>query len=215
MKRERRYSSYILLRETDDKGKISYSVVQEVDSGTEANKEAVKIAENNPGKAFVAANLWPPILAKEIRKVVFINPDDPTDPGTDTVEVDEEDDGENSNGDTKDTKKDSTPKITKVNTKSDQKSLPTDAPTSTKPQNATVAKPESVKPEPAKPEPTKSEPKKKEDSKKASSADDSFLGLFGKKDEKAEEEPAGFVNEDKEEKTEDEDESNTKIPSLF
>ena len=54
---------------------VFYKIVKDVASGTEAKKNAFELAGENPGLVFVAANVWPAVQAKEIRKVVFVDPD--------------------------------------------------------------------------------------------------------------------------------------------
>lgn len=230
--RERRYTSCVLVRRKNIADQVSYEVVCEVDSGTDANKKAVELAAQNPGASYVAANMWPAIMAKEIKRVIFVDPDNPNDAGKDNVEIDEEED--NNGG-------------------SDAKNVVPSVPVAVKPEpvKPEPVKPESVKPEPVKsepvkPEPVKSEPVKKETTKaetpkaetkvkkkdadstskkddvKSSGGDDSFLSLFSEngekkgEDSKKDEEPAGFVNKDEENGDENEgDDSKTTIPSLF
>lgn len=214
--REKRYTSYVMIREKNIAEEVSYKIVCEVDSGTDANKKAVELAATNPGVSYVAANVWPAIMAKEIKKVIFVDPDNPNDTGKDSVEIDE-DEGDTDNGGT-DTKKDKDVAAKTV-------VAPTPAPSA--PPAATKSEP--PKSEPPKSEPPKSEPAKakkkdaepaKKDEVKSSGGDESFLSLFNdsdKKGAKKDEEPAGFVNKDEagDDDEEKSDDSKTTIPSLF
>lgn len=78
--------AFVLKRVALNDGSISYVVVESAASGTEAQAKAMKIAEQNPGVVFVPACLWPPIMAQEVRKVNFVNPDDPNDDVTETAD---------------------------------------------------------------------------------------------------------------------------------
>lgn len=89
--RQRKYSSFVVERTIENGVKIFRSV-SEVDSGTEAQKKAAELAGKNPGKVFAAANIWPAIVAEEIKKVVFRDPDDPDAEAVDSVDVVSEDD---------------------------------------------------------------------------------------------------------------------------
>lgn len=72
-----------------DGGCVHYVIVETATSGTEAQTKAMKTAEQNPGRIFVPACLWPPIMAQEVRKVTFLNPDNPNDDVTEDVSEDD------------------------------------------------------------------------------------------------------------------------------
>lgn len=77
-----------------EKASYAYTIVEKADSGTDAQSKCMKVAEANPGRTYAAGCLWPPVMAKEIRKVTFVNPEDP-DEEVDSVETtaDESDGG--------------------------------------------------------------------------------------------------------------------------
>ena len=80
-KSRRRYKSYVLKRVEID-GVKYFKKVEETQTGTDALKNINDYASKYPGTVFVAANFWPPVVAKEIRHVILSNPDseDPNGP---------------------------------------------------------------------------------------------------------------------------------------
>lgn len=76
MGQKRQYKSYVLER-SGVEGSFSFTIVDCADSGTDARNRCIKIAGDNPGKVYVACNLWPAIMSKEIKKLAYLNPDDP------------------------------------------------------------------------------------------------------------------------------------------
>lgn len=91
MGQKRQYTSYVLER-TGTAGNHVFTVVETAESGTDARVKCAKVAADNPGKVFVACNIWPPVMAKEIKKVAFTNPDDPDGKLSDSPDIDVDDD---------------------------------------------------------------------------------------------------------------------------
>ena len=94
--KKRLYTSYVYKRITIAGEKVLVQVC-EAESGTEATKKAKEMAEANPGTAFCAGNMWPFVMTKEVKSVVYVDPEDPTKMLKDAevemdVEPDEDDD---------------------------------------------------------------------------------------------------------------------------
>jgi outer membrane biosynthesis protein TonB len=92
---KKRYASYVFKRTVIDGQKVLVQVC-EAESGTEANKKTKELAEANPGVAYCAGNMWPFVMTKEVKSVVYVDPEDPTKTLKDVevdldVESDEED----------------------------------------------------------------------------------------------------------------------------
>ena len=92
--KKRLYTSYVYKRATVNGVKVLIQAC-ECESGTEATKKAKEMAEANPGTAFCAGNMWPFVMTKEVKSVVYVDPEDPTKTLKDAeVEMDVEPDDE-------------------------------------------------------------------------------------------------------------------------
>ena len=199
MKREKQYTNYVLGREKLKTGEVIYRIVKEVESGTEARKMAKLFAEKEPGFAFVAASIWAPIMTREVKSFVYVDPDDP-DKVLKSIPEDNTDSGE---GDDNSEKEDTDTTPPSIVVPPVQKTEPAKIPAKPEPKMPEPVKPEpvkeSVKPEPAKEPAKKQSPaskvktEKQKEKVEASSEDESFEALF-----KEGTEPAAFANEGEE-----------------
>lgn len=214
-----RLSTAMVLERTSKEPEPTYKFVQNATDGLAAQKAALKLAEQFPGRVFIPAALWKAVMAEEVRKVTFINPDDP--------EGKMDDDDSEVVAEKKPAKQEAKPEV-KVEAKPEVKvEVKPEVKVEAKPEVKVEAKPvvkdDPVKSnvslaEPAKAEPTAPKPVSKPvvkpvaatPPKAADPASSAFGELFGNDSP----EPDSFVNED------DDDDSASKkeeddVPSLF
>ncbi len=226
-----RLSTAMVLERTSKDPESVYKFVQNASDGLAAQKTAVKLAEQFPGRVFVPASLWPPVMAKEVRKVTFLNPDDPD------GKMDDDDVSDVVVAATRLAKSEPKPEV-KTETKPEVKAevkpeIKVEAKPEAKPEvkvetkpivkdepvksNVSLAEPTKVDPPAPKPaavkpvaKPAPVKPVEPSPAKAADPASSAFGELFGNDSS----EPESFVNEDDDDEPKEEKEEDA-VPSLF